>query len=75
MPGNASCAASHGSVAGDKIPGMPRWLQDHPPILWTLIALFVGFNIWYDLSHPFWLVVDTLVVAIVAFLVASRFSR
>jgi hypothetical protein len=52
-----------------------NWLDKNPLILWLLVALFVGANIWYDYLNPAHAISDgILVMVIVIVFVASRFQ-
>lgn len=52
-----------------------NWLDKNPLLLWLLIALFVGANIWYDCVNPGHAIIDgVMVILIVLVFVASRFQ-
>ena len=39
-----------------------NWLDKNPLLLWLLIALFVGANIWYDCVNPGHAIIDGVMV-------------
>ena len=40
------------------------WLQDHQPLGWIFLAVFLGFNVWFDFHNPGYALVDGIIVFI-----------